>query len=193
MNLPSVPTEALLSLCRKVSRVIKTLVAIGQEAELKSHSILAHLVTKLPRHKQERWGAIEYDLSQHHPPRVADINDLKAFLDRTAGTEETMFFQPGVHLSTREKKTVRVSSKPVKIPSPRTPPTTPPPQLRRDHVIESCPSKRSCFVEGYSGRPKHHTLLHGADIFANQLPITPSTSHLDSVRRDTPHNIYTSA
>ena len=65
--------------------------------------------------------------------------------------------------------------------------------LRRDHVIESCPSKRSCFVEGYSGRPKHHTLLHGADIFANQLPITPSTSHLDSVRRDAPHNIYTSA
>ena len=64
--------------------------------------------------------------------------------------------------------------------------------LRRDHVIESCPSKRSCFDEGCSGRPKHHTLLHGADIFANQLPITPSTSHLDSVRRDAPHNIYTS-
>ena len=81
MNLPSVPTEnrsALLSLFRKVSSVIKTLVAIGQVAELKSHAILAHLVTKLPRHKQERWDAIEYDLSQHHPPRVADINDLKA-------------------------------------------------------------------------------------------------------------------
>ena len=65
--------------------------------------------------------------------------------------------------------------------------------LRRDHVIESCPSKRSCFDEGCSGRPKHHTLLHGADIFANQLPITPNTSHLDSVRRYAPHTIYTSA
>ena len=107
MNLPSIPTEnrsALLSLCRKFSSVIKTLIAIGQVDEIKSHAIFAHLVTKLPRHKQERWGSIEYDLSRHHPPRVADINDFKAFLDRTAGFEETLSFQPVVHLTTREKK-----------------------------------------------------------------------------------------
>ena len=59
--------------------------------------------------------------SQHHPPRIADINDFKAFLDRTGGIEETLSFQPEVHLSTREKRSVCSSSKPVKV-LPRTPP-----------------------------------------------------------------------
>ena len=98
-------------------------VTLGQLTDLKSKAILTQLITKLLRHKQEQWGAIEYYLYQHTRPRVADINDCTAFLDCTLGIEETLSFKPQEHLGKPEKRSACLSSKPVKIPYPRTQPT----------------------------------------------------------------------
>ena len=220
VNLPLVPIEhrpALLSFCRKVSSLIKTLTLIGQVADLKSTITLTQLIGKLPRHKQKQSGVIEYDISQRYLTRTAYMSDFKGFLDLIAGIE-VLSFQPEVSFRTREKRPGSSSAKAVKPLPPRTQQTifttstpdksgsapsvvstcfacggpscsnifsceefrsmSPKDRVRRakekkcclncDHVIDVCLSNRSYFIDGCSVRLRHHTLLHGADLFSRQ-------------------------
>ena len=102
---------------------MKTLTSIGKVADLKSTITLTQLIGKLPRHKQKQSGVIEYDISQRYLTRTADMNDFDGFLDRIAGIEEILSFQPKVNLSTREKRPGSSSTKAVKPLPTRTQPT----------------------------------------------------------------------
>ncbi len=106
---------ALLSLCRKVTNVLRTLESIGQVMEL--HSVIfMQLVHKLPPFKQEQWGKIKFELYQRVTPKVADQRDFQEF-HRANGCYRRI----RIHPETGEKRgDGRATVQTVKVPHPET-------------------------------------------------------------------------
>ena len=87
---------------------LKTLESLDRTVDV-SPIILTQLTAKLPRHKQEQWGSLVYELQRHDPPRVADNKDFYDFLERITGTEEVLSFRSDVQQPAREERKTRAT------------------------------------------------------------------------------------
>ena len=95
--------SALVRFCRKAMSTLKTLESLGRTVDV-SPIILTQLTAKLPRHKQEQWGSLVYELQRQDPPRDADNKDFYDFLERITGTEDVLSFRSDVQQPAREER-----------------------------------------------------------------------------------------
>ena len=87
---------------------LKTLESLGRTVDV-SPIILTQLTAKLPRHKQEQWGSLVYELQRKDPPRDADNKDFYDFLERITGTEDVLSFRSDVQQPAREERKTRAT------------------------------------------------------------------------------------